>query len=269
MNTHLPLIIKASIHAGQEVLKIYQTDFEITYKADESPLTTADKRANEVIAGYLSQTSIPVLSEEGRDIPYNERKHWKQLWIVDPLDGTKEFIKKNGEFTVNIALVVDQQPVVGVIYAPVLDVIYFGEVGLGAYKIQQASELFDAFDLFSHAEKLPKIEDKDYFGIVASRSHRSDKTNDLIHELEKKHADFRVITKGSSLKLCMIAEGEADLYPRFAPTSEWDIAAGHAIVKATGGRIYQAQIPDKELIYNKEDLLNPWFVAESKSVSQL
>jgi len=269
MNTHLPLIIKASIHAGQEILKIYQTDFEITYKADESPLTTADRRAHEVITGYLSNTSIPVLSEEGRNIPHDERKHWKQMWMVDPLDGTKEFIKRNGEFTVNIALLTDHQPVMGVIYAPVPDLLYFGEVGLGAYKIQQASKIFDASDLFAHAEKLPKTGGKGYFGIVASRSHRSDTTNDFIHGMEKKHANVRVITKGSSLKLCMIAEGEADLYPRFAPTSEWDIAAGHAIVKASGGRIYQALAPDKELIYNKEDLLNPWFVAKSTASVQL
>lgn len=261
MHKYLAIAISASIEAGIEILKIYHTDFQIEYKADESPLTTADKKANEVIMSYLSKTGIPVLSEEGRSIPYKERKNWNELWIVDPLDGTKEFIKKNDEFTVNIALVVDGIPVIGVIYIPVLDELYFGDLSMGAYKLESASLRFDLQDVLCNTVKLPVSEPKSYYGVVASRSHLSVETVNFIDEIKKTHEMIRVISIGSSIKLCLIAEGIADIYPRFAPTSEWDIAAGHAIVKASGGKVLQAVNSNKELVYNKEDLLNPWFIA--------
>jgi len=263
MNKHLNTIIRASIKAGEEILKIYKTDFEVEYKEDESPLTLADKNANDVIMSFLRETDIPVLSEEGRNIHYEERKNWSELWIVDPLDGTKEFVKKNDEFTVNIALVRNQKPIMGVVYAPVLDELYFGEENLGAYKLEKASERSgNPEEILKYASKLPFKLSKTYYGIVASRSHLTPETTSFIYKVRKGHEDVKIVSKGSSLKIVMVAEGVADVYPRFAPTSEWDTAAGHAVVLASGGRIVQAENPEKEVVYNKENILNPWFIVE-------
>ena len=264
MNKLLKTAILASIKAGLEILKVYETDFNVEYKEDESPLTLADKNANEIIMSYLDNTGIDVLSEEGRNIDYEERKQWKELWIVDPLDGTKEFVKRNGEFTVNIALVKDQQPIMGVVYTPVQDVLFYGDKDLGAFKLENASLLPDNFDkVLSTAMKIPQAKTKSTYNIVASRSHLTQETKDFIDKLKKEHQNIKIVSRGSSLKICMIAEGSADIYPRFAPTMEWDTAAGHAIVLASGGRIVQAEDPENELIYNKEDLLNPWFIAKT------
>lgn len=264
MNKLLKTAILASIKAGLEILKVYETDFNVEYKEDESPLTLADKNANEIIMSYLDNTGIDVLSEEGRNIDYEERKQWKELWIVDPLDGTKEFVKRNGEFTVNIALVKDQQPIMGVVYTPVQDVLFYGDKELGAFKLENASLLPDNFDkVLSTAMKIPQAKTKSTYNIVASRSHLTQETKDFIDKLKKEHQNIKIVSRGSSLKICMIAEGSADIYPRFAPTMEWDTAAGHAIVLASGGRIVQAEDPENELIYNKEDLLNPWFIAKT------
>jgi 3'(2'), 5'-bisphosphate nucleotidase len=261
MNPLLNTAISASIEAGEEILKIYNTDFNVEYKKDESPLTIADMKANEIIMSYLEDTEIPVLSEEGRNIPFVERKSWEQMWIIDPLDGTKEFIKKNDEFTVNIALVRNGKPILGVVYAPVLDEIYIGEESLGAYKLKKASTIdFDIDSLLVSESKIPFAIEKSYYGIVASRSHLSLETSDYIDVLKKEHSNVKIVSKGSSLKICMVAEGSADIYPRFAPTSEWDTAAGHAVVLASGGRIVQALNLEKEVVYNKEDILNPWFI---------
>ena len=261
MNILLETAINASIKAGKEILKIYNTDFAVEYKEDESPLTMADKNANNVIMSFLQETGITVLSEEGRSISYEERKGCDELWIVDPLDGTKEFVSKNDEFTVNIALINRGKPVKGVVYAPVLDELYFGDEILGAFKLQKASEwLSKEADFVKISTKLPLKITKPYFGIVASRSHLSTETTDYINEIKKNHDKVEIFSKGSSLKIVMIAEGTADIYPRFAPTSEWDTAAGHAVVLASGGRIVQANNPEKELDYNKEDILNPWFI---------
>ncbi len=260
----MEITIKAALEAGREILRIYQTDFEVEYKKDASPLTLADKQAHEIIISYLGQTNIPVLSEEGKDIPYSERKNWSRLWIVDPLDGTKEFIKKNGEFTVNIALVKNGKPVLGVVYAPVLDSLYYGEENLGAYKLKKASTFTDINDVFQKASSLPLNDAmKDYYGIVASRSHLSPETSSYIEEISKGKKNVKIVSKGSSLKICMVAEGTADIYPRFAPTSEWDTAAGHAVVLASGGRMIQAEKPaEEEIVYNKENILNPWFIVK-------
>lgn len=265
MNHLLNIAISAAIKAGEEILKIYNTDFEVEFKEDESPLTIADKNANDIIMSFLSGTNIPVLSEEGRSISFEERKHWKQLWIVDPLDGTKEFVKKNDEFTVNIALIENQKPVMGVVYAPVLDELYFGEEGVGAYKLEKASKIVRTEeDILKLAKKLPLNITKPYYGVVASRSHLTPETTAYIHEIKKEHNEIKIVSKGSSLKICMVAEGTADVYPRFAPTSEWDTAAGHAVVLASGGRIVQAKSLEKEVVYNKEDILNPWFIVKGK-----
>ncbi len=261
-NKYYDILFRASLEAGEEILKIYETDFDVEFKEDESPLTKADINANGVIMRYLKETGIPVLSEEGRDIPYQERKNWKRLWIVDPLDGTKEFVKKNGEFTVNIALVENGKPVMGVVYAPVLDIIYFGDVNTGAFKITGASSVNDIYGALNEKNKLPLNTGKDYYGVVASRSHLTKETEDYINNLKKHHDNIKIVSKGSSLKLCMIAEGVADIYPRFAPTSEWDTAAGHAVVAASGGRVVKAENENEDVVYNKEDILNPWFIAK-------
>ena len=264
MKDILKTIITASIKAGEEILKVYNTNFEVEYKEDESPLTLADKNANDVIMSFLIDTGIPVLSEEGRNIAYDERKNWDELWIVDPLDGTKEFVKRNDEFTVNIALIRNHKPVMGVVYAPVLDELYFGDEEIGAYKLSKASRvIIQKTEIIKLAKKLPLNIAKSYFGIVASRSHLTKETSEFIEEISKSKDNVKTISKGSSLKIVMIAEGVADVYPRFAPTSEWDTAAGHAIVLAAGGRIVQAKSTGDEITYNKEDILNPWFIVKS------
>lgn len=257
--------IQAAIEAGLEILKIYNTDFDVEYKEDQSPLTIADKSAHNIISSYLLETKIPVLSEEGRSIPFTERKEWNQLWIVDPLDGTKEFVKKNDEFTVNIALVENHKPVMGVIYAPVFDILYYGEEGNGSFKVSEASKYLNNIDeVFINSTPLPIDSKREYFGVVASRSHMSDETQAFIDDL--KYENVKIVSKGSSLKLCMVAEGEAEVYPRFAPTSEWDTAAGHAIVTSMGGRVVQAQNPNENVVYNKEDILNPWFIVTAPGI---
>ena len=259
--------IRAAIEAGAKIMSIYtdpDADFEEEKKADNSPLTIADKKSHETISGILSGTNIPILSEEGKKIPYETRREWNELWIVDPLDGTKEFIKKNGEFTVNIAYVKDGIPQAGVIYIPVREELYIGDCEYGAFKlenIKSISEEEDFHSLISRASKLPVNEERKDFVVVASRSHLSAETEEFIEKMKGLHKSIETISKGSSLKLCLIAEGKADIYPRFAPTMEWDTAAGHAIIKAAGKEVYHTD-EITPLTYNKEDLLNPWFIAK-------
>lgn len=258
---NIQTIILTAIEAGKAILEVYHTNFEVSYKEDTSPLTLADKKAHAIIANTLEQTGIPVLSEEGRDIPYKERKGWEKMWVVDPLDGTKEFVKRNGEFTVNIALVENGIPILGVVYAPILDKLYIGDAKFGAYKIEKASSVTDFTGEFIQVNKLPNeaLEKKTIFRVVASRSHLNKETSEFIDNLKKVHPNIEIVTIGSSLKLCMIAEGEADVYPRFAPTMEWDTAAGDAVVRASGGKVKIANTKN-DLQYNKQNLLNPWFI---------
>ena len=256
--------IDAALLAGEQIRKVYDdpdADFQVERKADNSPLTIADKRAHEAIAQELSTTPYPMLSEEGRHIPYDERSLWEELWIVDPLDGTKEFIKRNGEFTVNIAWVSRGIPVMGVIYVPVKKDLYFGMDGLGAFKLPDVVERGTASleDLMNRATRLPLDEERDTFVVVASRSHSTPETEAFIERLRQRHSKVELLSGGSSLKICLVAEGKADVYPRFAPTMEWDTAAGHAIARAAGGEIWQTDLREP-LHYNKEDLLNPWFI---------
>lgn len=261
--------IRASLEAGSEIMNVYtdpNADFEIEKKADNSPLTIADRKSHMVIAARLASTPYPVLSEEGKKIPVEERQSWNELWIVDPLDGTKEFIKRNGEFTVNIAYVKNGKPEAGVIYTPVKEELYFADSQYGAYKIEHITQLDSdetVDSLISKAHRLPYQEEaqRSSFIIVASRSHLTPETEAYIEEMKQKHQEVETVSKGSSLKLCLIAEGKADVYPRFAPTMEWDTAAGHAIIRAMGKEVYQAGT-QHPLVYNKEDLLNPWFIAE-------
>ena len=260
--------IDAALKAGEEILSIYNdpaSDFEIEKKADNSPLTIADRKAHEIISRFLIKTPFPVLSEEGKHLPYSERQAWNTLWIVDPLDGTKEFIKRNGEFTVNIALVHNSVPVLGVIYLPVKKELYFAEDSIGAYKLTDITELqgttLDV--LMKTAVRLPSVQRHDKFVVVASRSHLSPETETYIEKIKLEHTEVELISSGSSIKICLVAEGKADVYPRFAPTMEWDTAAGHAIARAAGMEMYQAG-KDEPLCYNKEDLLNPWFIVEPR-----
>lgn len=267
-NELLSCAIRAALLAGKDILEVYndpKSDFGIEKKADNSPLTIADKRAHERIAKLLEETSIPVLSEEGAHTPYEERKEWKTLWIVDPLDGTKEFIKKNGEFTVNIALVENEVPVLGVIYIPVSRTLYFAEYSTGAFKVEDIdyrSAGLSADDLIERADELPlEQSDSKGFVVVASRSHLSPETEAYIEKLENEFGHVNMISCGSSIKICRVAEGSADVYPRFAPTMEWDTAAGHAIARAAGKNVYKTD-EKSHLKYNKENLLNPWFIVK-------
>lgn len=253
MRKELTIAIEAAVEAGKKILDIYDdpnADFEVERKADNSPLTKADKAAHLEIVKHLEPLGIPILSEEGRNIPYNERAEWRRLWIVDPLDGTKEFIKRNGEFTVNIALVEDGEPTLGVIYIPVTGELYYGDREEGAFKKSGEDVV-----------KLPIEQQRDNYLVVASRSHLSPETAAYIEALKAIHTNVDTVSKGSSLKICLIAEGSADSYPRYAPTMEWDTAAGDAILRATGGALCQAD-SHTPLQYNKADLLNPYFVTE-------
>lgn len=260
---------RATYLAGLEIMQVYESDdFQVSVKADESPLTLADRKAHNKIMRILRDTQIPVLSEEGSDMEYENRKNRMLFWLVDPLDGTKEFIKKNDEFTVNIALVENDRPVAGFVYVPVQRLMYFGDMQNGAFKKQDVSEDDFAEDknyesLIFSARKLPLVQDNRPYTAVASRSHLSPETKDFLDKLEKKHGKVDIISKGSSLKICMVAEGRADIYPRFGPTMEWDTGAGHAVAAASGATV--TQIDGTPLLYNKENLLNPYFIIRRES----
>ncbi len=259
------IALRATIMAGIEIVKVYeQFDFKIEYKADNSPLTLADKNAHNAIVEILNETGIPVISEEGKHIAFEIRKNWKYSWLVDPLDGTKEFIKRNGEFTVNIALLDEGKPILGLIYAPILRDIYFA-VNKKAYVYRNVDLGLKIDDIESNIVadkiKLPNSDNRKNFVIIASRSHLSEETRAYIEEISLKHQNIEISSIGSSLKFCMIAAGNADLYPRFAPTMEWDTGAGQAIIEAAGGKVTNV-VTGEALFYNKEDLLNPWFIAK-------
>ena len=259
-NQLLHTAIIAALDAGKAILEIYHSgDFDIEIKGDNSPLTRADTASNDVIMSYLETTNIPVLSEEGRDISYQERKDWKRLWIVDPIDGTKEFIKRNGEFTVNIALVENQKPIIGVVFVPVSGELYFSSKEVGAFKIAVDKNDFNVETLISKANKLPLQRKDKTFTIVASRSHMSSKTESYVKEMRNKHGSVNLISKGSSLKLCLIAEGKADCYPRFAPTMEWDTAAGQAICENAGFNVIDVKTKSN-ILYNRKKLTNNFFL---------
>jgi|SRR5690554_360227 len=256
----IEIAITAAYNAGLEILKVYDTAFDVEHKDDKSPLTLADKKAHEVIVEYLKQTQIPILSEEGRSIEYKERSLWKRFWMVDPLDGTKEFIKRNGEFTVNIALIENGISVAGVIYVPVTGDLYFAISRKGAYKIEKFNNPIAGMDQWiASAKKLPIQAENKAYTVVGSRSHKSPETSAYMESLTEEHGELNIVSMGSSLKICLVAEGVADIYPRFAPTMEWDTAAGHAIAKESGKEIYD-QKTGQTMVYNKENLLNNWFI---------
>ena len=243
-------IVTIAKEAGDAIMQIYKQDFEVEYKQDSSPLTLADKKANDIIEDGLNQLSVnfPILSEEGKETPYEDRKDWEYYWLVDPLDGTKEFVKKNDEFTVNIALIHKDTPILGVVYAPALDVCYWAKQGEGAFK---------------DGQKLPlKMADqRNTYKIVASRSHMSDETQAFIDAIDTQK-EKELISIGSSLKICLVAEGEADIYPRLGPTMEWDTGSAHAILIESKANIirYPFSKSSKNIVYNKKNLLNDFFI---------
>lgn len=260
MKNNLHIAIRAAIDGGLEIMKVYATDFDVEIKGDNSPLTIADQNANEVINTYLQQTGIPIISEENRQIDFEDRRDWKQCWIVDPLDGTKEFVKRNGEFTVNIALVVNGSPHLGVIYVPVLKTLYFtSEDASSSSKILIEDPNMSVEEIVAKAEKIaPMLEVDSPVKVVGSRSHLNDDTKAFISEIEKEH-NVEIVSRGSSLKFCLVAEGNAHMYPRYAPTMEWDTAAGQAICEAVGVKVVE-ESTKTPLRYNKENLLNPYFL---------
>jgi len=261
-------VLQTAFHAGQAIMDIYKEPFEFELKADNSPLTIADKTAHSIIKEGLSETELPLLSEEGAQISYDIRKNWDQYWLVDPLDGTKEFIKKNGDFTVNIALISKQQPVFGVIYAPVPGFIYWGSKS-GSFRLnvkQSGNTVFENIrSLKARAEQLPCIPRKEGYLVLGSRSHMNTETESFISNLKNIHPDISFISRGSSLKFCTLAEGGADVYPRFGPTMEWDTAAGHAVAVYAGCTVNQVE-NGQPVVYNKPSLLNPYFIAEAKKM---
>ncbi len=263
-NDLLLLAIRAAVKAGSEILSVYSEKTEVELKPDNSPLTRADKLSHKAIIKMLDSSGYPVLSEEGKNISYDERKSWDYFWMVDPLDGTKEFIKKNGEFTVNIALIHAHNPVLGVVYVPVSGTLYFADKNTGSYKYNGAVQSMQSKsleDIIKHSDPLPLPASRGEFTVVASRSHLTDETGKYIDELKKKHGNINFLSAGSSIKICLVAEGSADVYPRLAPTMEWDTAAGHAIAVYAGKSFINFN-SGKPMRYNKESLLNDWFVVE-------
>jgi 3'(2'), 5'-bisphosphate nucleotidase len=286
MNDKMYLItsILAAIRAGEEILNVYRSpDFKVEEKADKSPLTLADRRSHKIIVTYLKNFEIPILSEEGKDFPYPERKKWDTYWLIDPLDGTKEFIKKNGEFTVNIAMIQGNKPVAGVINVPDRNTLYFASKEIGSFKaetpriagllIGKEKSLDDRIGLtdidpeqklealMAISTSLPlRSSTRRPYTVAGSRSHGTPELEAFVEEKRREHGEVEFISAGSSLKLCLVAEGRADIYPRTGPTMEWDTAAGQAVVECSGGRVLKYDTDDP-LDYNKENLLNPWFVA--------
>lgn len=240
-------VVAVALRAGAAIMDIYRTDFDVDTKSDESPLTAADLASHrEIVTGLKAlDDGLPILSEESKHVPWEERKQWTRYWLVDPLDGTKEFVKRNGEFTVNIALIDDHRAVFGVVYAPVKDWTYVGVAGRGAWKIADGRR----------AEIRVRPLGDGPLAVVGSRSHAGDQLQGYLDGL----GEHDIVPMGSSLKLCLVAEGAADLYPRLGPTSEWDTAAAHAVVEAAGGQVTDTRL--QPMLYNAdESLLNEHFL---------
>jgi 3'(2'), 5'-bisphosphate nucleotidase len=267
-NTVKIAAVNAALAGGRAILDVYESDdFGIVHKADDSPLTRADCAANEIIVAALSQVSeLPIITEEIIASEYSTRKDWQQLWMVDPLDGTKEFIKRNGDFTVNIALISDAVPVFGVVYVPVSDELYLGD-GSKAVKISAASQKMPGISDWTQIMAMGKTLDARIncyqsdraYRIAASKSHCNEDTVAFIEQMKAKFGEIELLSRGSSLKLCMVAEGKVDIYPRLGPTMEWDTAAAHAVATAAGCKVIAFE-GGKALKYNKESLYNPFFI---------
>lgn len=243
----LDKVLEIADAASRKVMEIYQTDFEVQTKDDDSPITAADIASHHVIVDGLKALTpdIPILSEESANAPWDERKGWTRFWLVDPIDGTKDFTNRTGEFTVNIALIENGEPVMGVVTAPALEEAYWGIKGQGAWKREADGS----------TRKLEVVNPPKAVRAVASKNHMNEETRTFIEQL----GDHELVQAGSSLKFCRIAEGQADIYPRLGPTCEWDTGAAHAVLVAAGGKV--TQLDGTPLAYGKEDVLNPYFVA--------
>ena len=250
MNIKIDDIINIAVKAGDAIMDIYNKDFNVVYKNDNSPLTEADKKSNDIICSRLKETypEIPIISEENKEVPYDTRKSWEYYWLIDPLDGTKEFIKKN-------------RPIISVIYAPALNLLYYAEEGNGAFKIDDKGQKY----------KLPLYDNKseNLIKVVSSKSHSNVETERFIDNLRNHYKNVELLSKGSSLKICLVAEGIADIYPRLGLTMEWDIAAGDIIAFEADKKLYKYEDGKIEdcLTYNKENLVNSWFVVKDKDLT--
>lgn len=260
-NNLVGIALQAALSGGKEIVEVYKSTIQVELKEDKSPLTLADKNAHRVINNTLLKTKLPILSEEGKQLPYITRRSWTAFWMVDPLDGTKEFVNRNGEFTVNIALINEGKPVWGVVYAPVLKTIYWGGKNDGSFKAENVSPEDSLEDIEAKAVRIRAVGEASPYVIVGSRSHSSPETEKFVEELKREKGEIEFMSMGSSLKICLVAEGKAQIYPRFAPTMEWDTAAGHAVASGAGCQVFK---PDtrEDLSYNKENLLNPWFIVK-------
>lgn len=261
----LKLAIGSAFEAGKKIMEVYTTNFFVETKSDNTPVTNADKVSSRTIVNILSQSNIPIISEEEEIEDYSTRKNHKRLWLIDPLDGTKEFVKRNGEFAVNIALIENQKPVIGIIYAPVLKDMYFAAENFGGFKFhheenfsfQHPDEIFDS------AQKLPLQKLPENYTVVASRSHLSREINQRVDYLKNVYGTVDMINVGSSIKQCWVAEGKAHEYPRFGTTMEWDTAAGQCILEQSNAALIDLAT-DLPMRYNKESLKNNFFIAKHK-----
>ncbi|MDI1353959.1 MAG: 3'(2'),5'-bisphosphate nucleotidase CysQ [bacterium] len=262
----LELAVHAAFKAGEEILKIYATDFYVETKSDNTPVTLADRTSGRTIAKILAESTIPIISEEEEVMAFHIRKDWPRVWIVDPLDGTKEYVKRNGEFAVNIALVEHGKPIIGVIYAPVLQDLYFGCHHLGSYRINRSEIAGDANPtadaLFDLAVRLPSQKVPATYTMIASRSHISREIYVHIEDLKKIYDVVNVISVGSSIKQCWVAEGRAHEYPRYGPTMEWDTAAGQCILEESGNQLIDLNT-ELPMVYNRENMRNSYFIAKN------
>lgn len=246
---------QAALEAGEAIMEIYSSgDFSTSIKNDNSPLTKADKTAHKIISGHLGKTNLPILSEEGVNINYSERKLWEYFWLIDPLDGTKEFINKNCEFTVNIALIQQNTPTAGIIYAPCKKTLYWGSNETGVYKNEKGKLI--QFSPLQERKQFDDLQQSEQLAVVGSRSHMSPETKAFIDRFKK----VTLTSMGSSFKFMLLLENRADIYPRLGTTMEWDTAAAHAILNASNRGVYHTDLKS-ELIYNKPDLKNPFFIA--------
>lgn len=268
----LLLALQAALQAGRAILNVYAGAFDVDYKADDSPLTEADRAAHRLICDTLEIAGLPMISEEGKLPDYAERKDWQRFWMIDPLDGTKEFVSRNGEFTVNIALIENGKTILGVVYAPVIDELFFALHGLGAWKCTNGQKIpanpGKTETILALSRPLPLANAKEGFVAICSRRHGNEAARNFVRSLHPDDQNITYLVRGSSLKFCAVAEGSADVYPRFAPTMEWDSAAAQAIVELSGAVVLDAETHEP-LRYNKPDLHNPFFVVMRPSADKM
>lgn len=242
-------------------MEIYSTDFEYWEKSNQTLVTPADLEASNIIIDYLSQSKLPIISEEGEDFPYSLRRTWDRYWLIDPVDGTREFVARRDHFTVNISLMVNNEPVLGLVYSPVFNRVWYGAQKEGAFRLENVTKhrKLKFGELMAKAVRIPDV-DTEVFTVLVSQSHISQRVESYIKILGEEHDNIDLLRMGSAEKLCRLAEGSGHIYPRFGPTMEWDTAAGQVILIETGKNVYHHQSGDP-LKYNKEDLMNPWFIA--------